>query len=164
MPLLRETLTTAIFLLLVVQGVFTPFSTLAAENISLAWDASTESDVAGYKVYSGTTSGVYNSPQDVGNTTIYTPANLQAGSTHYFAVTAYDTQGNESGPSNELSVSISPPPDTTPPSSPATLQATQVSTSQIALTWAPSTDDVESPAIVCTAMGLPSAPPPAPIT
>ena len=142
MPKLSAILTTVIFLLLAVPGVFTSFSALATENISLKWDASPENDVAGYFVYLGTTPGVYNSPQDAGLSTTYTTTNAQQGTTYYFVVTAYDTGGNESGPSNEISIFIPPPPDTTRPSSPVTLQATELSPSQITLTWASSTDDV----------------------
>jgi hypothetical protein len=72
-------------------------------QVTLAWDANTESDLAGYKVYIGTSSGVYTSKIDVGNVTTYTVTGLQPGNTYYFVVTAYDTGGLESGYSNEVS-------------------------------------------------------------
>ena len=43
-----------------------------AAQIKLAWDANTESDVAGYKVYYGTNSKSYEGSVDVGNVTTYT--------------------------------------------------------------------------------------------
>ncbi len=73
---------------------------------TLAWNSNTESDLAGYKVYVGTSSGLYGSPIDVGKVTSYMMANLKVGSTYYFTVTAYDTSGNESLHSGEVSKSI----------------------------------------------------------
>ncbi|MEI2771042.1 MAG: PKD domain-containing protein [Candidatus Competibacter sp.] len=79
------------------------FSTnVFAGQVSLAWNAST-STVSGYKVYYGTASGNYASNVNVGNATTSTVSNLTDGSTYYFAVKAYDSAGNESGFSNEVS-------------------------------------------------------------
>ena len=75
----------------------------SAGTISLAWDANTSSGIAGYKVYYGTSSGNYPEVINVGNTTTYTVSNLQSGNTYYLVVTDYDTSGNESGYSNEIS-------------------------------------------------------------
>src|SRR5205085_7771374 len=72
-------------------------------QVTLAWDPNTESDLAGYKVYIGTASGVYTTTIDVGNVTTYTVTGLAPGATYYFVVTAYDTGGLESGFSNEVS-------------------------------------------------------------
>jgi len=74
-----------------------------AGTISLAWDANTSSGIAGYKVYYGTSSGNYPDVINVGNTATSTVSNLQSGHTYYLAVTDYDTSGNESGYSNEIS-------------------------------------------------------------
>ena len=83
---------------------------------TLQWAANQEPDLAGYRVYQGTTAGSYGPAVDVGNTTLYTAKNLQAGLTYYFATTAYDFSGNESLPSTEKSLLISAPPtDTTSP-------------------------------------------------
>ena len=89
---------------------------LAGGTTTLTWDPNTEPDLAGYKVYQGTTSGSYGPSIDVGNTLLYTASNLQPGGTYYFAPTAYDTSGNESIPSNEISQQISgSTSDITPP-------------------------------------------------
>jgi len=73
----------------------------SAAQITLAWDANSESDVAGYKVYYGTASGKYTHSVDVGNVTQTT---LHVSKKKYcIALTAYDTYGNESGFSNEVS-------------------------------------------------------------
>ncbi len=70
--------------------------------IKLAWDPNTESDVAGYKVYYGTSSGNYEKAVDIGKTTEYLISGLTKGQTYYISVTAYDTASNESGFSNEV--------------------------------------------------------------
>lgn len=82
------------------------FTGLAQDVIRLQWDANTETDLAGYKVYSGQTSGSYNPPVDVGNITTATVSNLTQGATYYFAVTAYSTSGLESPFSQEVSYTV----------------------------------------------------------
>jgi len=76
--------------------------TAAAGQVTLAWDANTEPDLSGYRIYYGTASGTYGTPINVGNVLTYTVTGLTDGLTYYFALTAYDTFGNESGYSNEV--------------------------------------------------------------
>jgi len=78
----------------------------SARQVSLAWDRNTEPNIAGYKVYVGTTSGVYGVPLDVGNVTTYTVTGVAAGTAYYISVTAYDQTGLESGFSNEVTAII----------------------------------------------------------
>lgn len=90
-----------------------------ALDVSLAWDANTEPDLAGYKLYyktdssgppyNGTGATEGDSPIDVGNVTEFTIHGLSDGVTYYFVAAAYDTEGLESGYSNEVSTSISFP-------------------------------------------------------
>ena len=87
-----------ILIFLLVFGV--PMAASAA-SVTLYWDANTEPDLAGYNVYYGTSSRNYGNPIPVGNTTSYDVDNLVEGVTYYFAVTALDTSGNESGFSTE---------------------------------------------------------------
>ena len=77
-----------------------------SNSATLQWAANQESDLAGYRVYHGTVSGNYGSPQNLGKTTSYQYVDLESNKTHYFSVTAYDTSGNESSPSPEVSKSI----------------------------------------------------------
>ena len=74
-------------------------------QITLAWDPSDDPNVAGYNVYWRTTGRTYRKPiGTVGN--VPNPEfslTLSYGRRYYFAVTAYDTYGNESSPSNEIS-------------------------------------------------------------
>ena len=73
-----------------------------AANLELAWNANTESDLAGYCVYYGTAPQNYGDSIDVGNTTTYRLDGLLEGMTYYIAVTAYDVYENESDFSSEV--------------------------------------------------------------
>jgi hypothetical protein len=75
-------------------------------DVTLAWDANTEPDLDGYKLYYGTSSRNYTTSVDVGTTTEYTLTGLTEGITYYFAATAYDTLDNESGYSTEIVYTI----------------------------------------------------------
>jgi len=72
----------------------------------ISWNDNIEEDLAGYKVHYGTRSGEYTYAIDVGNFTSVDIGEFIPGMTYYFVVTAYDTSGNESGPSKEVSVHL----------------------------------------------------------
>ena len=74
----------------------------AASSLTLAWDPSTSTNVAGYRIYYGPSSRNYTNTLDVGNATSATLSNLVTGATYYFAATAYDTANLESDFSNEV--------------------------------------------------------------
>ena len=82
--------------------IYTTFS--YAVQVTLEWNANTEQDLSGYIIYQGTSSKDYDASMDVGKWTSATIANLEDNETYYFAVTAYDTEGNESGYSNEVCI------------------------------------------------------------
>jgi PKD repeat protein len=72
-------------------------------TVNLAWDSSTSSNVGGYKVSYGTSSGSYTSTVDAGNKTTYSVSGLQDGAKYFFAVKAYDSNKTaESSYSNEI--------------------------------------------------------------
>ena len=94
------------------------FSVMArAETVTLAWDPNSESDLAGYRLHYGTASRNYTQIIDVGNVTQYAITNLFPGQTYYFAATAYNTAGSESGYSAEVSHTIPAP--NSPPATPS---------------------------------------------
>lgn len=82
---------------------------------TLSWEAPTTNvdgtqldALAGFKIYYGTSSEDYTVVKDVGLTATpdapaYVLNGLDSGTFYYFAVTAYDTSGNESGFSGEVS-------------------------------------------------------------
>jgi hypothetical protein len=84
-------------------------------NLTLQWDPNTETDLTGYKAYFGTAPGTYGTPTSIGKTNTLTLYGFAAG-TYYFAVTAFNAAGLESGFSNEVSATIvspaAPPPAT----------------------------------------------------
>jgi len=77
-----------------------------AAQVTLEWDPNSEPDLAGYKIYYGTSSENYDMSVDVGNWTSCTIAGFEEGATYYFAATAYDAYGNESDFSEEVSTTI----------------------------------------------------------
>ena len=93
------------FFLVAVFLIFS-FSDGYCAQVTLTWDPNSETDLAGYDIYYGTSSGNYQSKIDVGNVTTYTVNGLTVGVTYYLAATAYNTQGLQSGYSNEVVYSV----------------------------------------------------------
>lgn len=92
--------------------------TAFAGTATLNWNANTESDLAGYKIYYGTSPRTGTDPKtcgncgysnniSVGNVLTYVFSNLTDGLTYYFSTSAYDTSNNESSFSGEASKIIS---------------------------------------------------------
>ena len=72
----------------------------AAVSVTLAWDSSSDTNVLGYVLYNGVTDKSYINNTDVGNQTSVTLTNVLEGVVNFFFVTAYDSNGVESVPSN----------------------------------------------------------------
>ncbi len=106
----------------IVVGVLGLRFAVTGSQVTLAWDPSPSANIAGYRLYQGNSSRTYNAMLDVGNTNAATSAGLLAGTTYFFAVTAYDTLGLESTFSDEVSYTV-------PTNSPPALQL-QISGSQ----------------------------------
>ena len=77
-----------------------------AAEITLAWDQNPESDIAGYKVYYGLESGAYSNVINIGSYTSCTISGLEEGETYFIAATAYDTSGDESAYSGEITYTV----------------------------------------------------------
>ncbi len=99
-----------IALFLLVPGVVR-----GASDVSFEWDANTEPDLAGYRLYQSTTSGQYTygvttavKTIPVGTTTA--TVDVPVDGVYFWVVTAFDNGGNESGPSNEVTEVLDAPP------------------------------------------------------
>jgi hypothetical protein len=88
-------------------GLLSQAQAQATSSVTLAWNPSPSSGVAGYRLYYGTSNGNYPLILNVGNTTSATLSGLTPGQRYYLVVTAYNTIGFESLPSNQISFTIS---------------------------------------------------------
>lgn len=122
-----------------------------AQSVTLAWDPNDESDLAGYIIGYGTSSGQNQKTVDVGMATQWSVGGLSAGKTYYFRVFAYNTAGTKSAPSKEVSTTM---PGSSSPSGGCIGPAPVAGWVCINGGWVPP----DSPATG----GGPTAPPPAP--
>jgi large repetitive protein len=83
----------------------------AGETVTLAWDPNPEPDLAGYRLFWGLGSRSYVEVRDVENVTSYELQLPFDDENYFFAVTAYNDVGLESGFSNEV---FHPDPPVTP--------------------------------------------------
>jgi len=74
----------------------------ANNTVTISWNQNIEEDLSGYRLYYGITSGQYDFMEETELDTCVTVTNL-AKATYYFVVTAYDSAGNESDQSEEIS-------------------------------------------------------------
>jgi len=113
------------FILLAVLLTIVPLPSYGLE-VLLSWDQNTEEELAGYYLYSGTSSRTYKEtplmlPKESltevnGRVSYQVPLTVSEGVTYYFAVTAYDKSGYETDFSNEVQyLSQGGGTDTTPP-------------------------------------------------
>jgi methionine-rich copper-binding protein CopC len=114
-------------LLVAIALLFSAPAVANAATITVAWDPNSEADLGGYVLVYGTSPGVYSSSIDVGRATICSVPALSPGTRYYFAVRAYNTAGESSLLSAEVSdvaMDTPPPPDTTAPAVSVTAPAT----------------------------------------
>lgn len=100
----------------VLISMLVAFTAVAAYAVvtNLAWDANTEADLAGYKLYQKVGTGAYAYVKTIPKGTLTTAtADLPDGA-YCWVLTATDTAGNESGYSNEVCRTI----DTAAPAAP----------------------------------------------
>lgn len=81
-------------------------------SATLRWAKNLEADLGGYKVYYGTSPGVYSTFINVNftatpNTPLYVVTGLANNTTYYLSVTAYDAVGNESPFAGEVAYTVS---------------------------------------------------------
>ena len=84
-------------------------------ELTFEWTPNIEKDLAGYRLYQSTESGVYTQPHVL---TIFPEASTGkikiTDGTYFWVLTAYDNKGNESGYSNEVTYIA----DNVPPENP----------------------------------------------
>ncbi|NOU68966.1 hypothetical protein GC096_33645 [Paenibacillus sp. LMG 31461] len=74
-------------------------------STSLIWHANSENDLAGYKIYSSTDNGdTWQMRGDAKKLTVFTVTGLTDGTTYNFAVSSYDSNGNESAKSAAINL------------------------------------------------------------
>ena len=107
---MKKILLAVVVLVLVISGIVmalpaTPNpTTISWTAPTLNTDGTPLTDLAGYKIYYGTATGVYGTPKDVGNVMTYPISSVvTTKGTYFLVVTAYNTAGDESDYSNELS-------------------------------------------------------------
>lgn len=83
-----------------------PLPLLASQQATIAWNPSVQPGVVGYRIYYGPASGNYTNVLVVGNVTNALVSGLREGASYYFAATAYDLLGLESGYSNEAAFTV----------------------------------------------------------
>ncbi|SVE59509.1 uncharacterized protein METZ01_LOCUS512363, partial [marine metagenome] len=87
----------------------TPSSLAAAAGntqVVLTWTANSESDLASYKVYGGTSASPTTLLSTISaGTETYTNTSLTNGTTYYYRISAVDNAGNESSKSSDVSTS-----------------------------------------------------------
>ena len=89
----------------------TPTPAPAVHSVSVTWNASTTSGLAGYNVYRGTVSGgPYSRITSTPTTALqFTDNAVAAGQTYFYVVTAVSGSGVESVTSNEMKVTVPTP-------------------------------------------------------
>jgi hypothetical protein len=139
-------------------AMFCGLPAFGVQSVILSWNASSDATVAGYKIYYGTTSGVYPNFVDAGSATNATITGLADGSTNYFAGTTYDAATNESPYSAEV-VYVAPVAAVLTTNIPDTNTTTTVSnalngvsgvtvtadpdfSNSVVVSWSPTTDSV----------------------
>ena len=107
-----------------------------ASSATIAWNASTDNlGVTGYDIYRGGTK------IDSVATTSYAVSELSCGTAYSVGIRAFDSAGNTS-PQATLSITTSACADTKAPTAPTNVTVSTRTTTSIALTWAPSTDNI----------------------
>lgn len=143
---MKKLLVLVLALMLIVPSAF-------AADVTLQWDPNSELDLGGYRVYKSNSLGDYtygigNEADSISAGTETSTITVEDG-TWFFVVTAWDNDGNESGPSNEVTETIDsmPPTIAIPPDQ--TLEATSLA-GAVATFVVTATDTVDpNPTVTC---------------
>ncbi|WP_420553192.1 endonuclease [Tenacibaculum aiptasiae] len=112
-------------------------SNLTQTTVNLAWTASMDNvGVTGYEVYQN------DSKIATVTTVSYAVTGLSADTAYNYSIKAIDAAGNISALSNKVFITTLSIPDTTAPSAPSSLTASNVTQTSVNLAWTASTDNV----------------------
>ncbi len=78
----------------------------AAQSIELTWEANTEPDLAGYRIYRAVGDGPFEKLADISQLPAYSDRAVEAGKTYRYQLTARDQAGNESPRSATAAASL----------------------------------------------------------
>ena len=81
-------------------------ATSSAASVELSWDANSEPDIAGYRVYRSADGGAFTKIADVSEIPAYSDRDVQRGKTYRYSVTAIDKDGNESDKSPPVEATL----------------------------------------------------------
>ena len=101
-------------LCLMMVWLWIPITNAGAASVEVSWRRNAESDLAGYEVRYGTTSGLHTNRLDAGLKTTQKISGLNPNQTYYFVVHAYNRAGLRSPPSAEIPYRLPPPPNREP--------------------------------------------------
>ncbi len=82
---------------------------LAAHSVAVSWKASASKNITGYNVYRSTIPGGYYGLVGSTASLAYTDSTVVSGTTYYYVTTAVDSQGQQSGYSNQVIATVSSP-------------------------------------------------------
>lgn len=118
------------------------------DRLLLQWNANTEPDLLGYRIYRAVSAGVYAPPDDayqrLGSAMVdttqpsFTDTSVSRDVYYFYRITAVDQSGNESLPSNPSSTFAT---DITPPAKPAGFKVKELDTGHdVELSWQANTE------------------------
>ena len=115
---------------------------ISDKQIFISWNPSTDdTGVSGYRIYRGSTAAALTLITSTSATSFTDNSSaIRPSTTYFYSVAAYDARNNSSAQTPAIAVAALA--DTTPPTVPGQFVAVPVSTTQINLSWAPSTDDI----------------------
>lgn len=91
---------------LVLLFVFAVASAAQGATVTIAWDASPDAAVTAYTVMVGEKPGEYSRTIDAGGTTTFAVDKLVEGRTYYFIVKGRTIEGDETDPTNEVTLTV----------------------------------------------------------
>ncbi len=110
--------------------------TIKYNSVAMSWTASTDNKgVTGYQILRN------GAVLATATATSYTDTTVSANTAYTYNVKAYDAAGNYSAASNTMMATTPKVPDTTAPTVPTNLAASNISATSVTLSWTASTDD-----------------------